>query len=180
VRPSEVKRVFYVGGTNIDPFVREHFARAFPLAARESYTDAQSDERIAERLHAVVDGALWSDERLFPPAPVALTLRLAGGERPLLVEGAALPPAAVAAPRFFTETLDPGTELDAELIASGGGLPEPLVVARAFHQNETDMPIEVTLSVTVSREKGAVAEIVADGARLPQWRVALTEAEPVS
>lgn len=175
LRVSDVCRVFYVGGTNIDPFVRLHFGRAFPLAPAESDPDAQSARRMDERLHAVVDGAVWSDERLFALAPVTLTLRLAGEEKGVVAEGTPLMPASVAAPRFFNTVLDPGQELDAALLASGGGLPAPIEVARALYRNDAPVAEDVTLSLRTSRELGVVAELQAGDRRSRQWRFALTE-----
>ena len=64
----------------------------------------------------MVDGAVWSDEKLFAPSPLTLSLRLQEGEHVLLEEGAAVLPEAIAAPRFYTVTLQPGEEI---LIASG-------------------------------------------------------------
>jgi hypothetical protein len=174
VRPGEVRRVFYVGGTNIDPFVRQHFGRAFPLAPPENDAASQSDERISERLNAVVEGAVWFDEQLFEPSPLALTLRMGGREEPLIAQGAPLLPAGIAPPRFHTEVLAPGQELDASLFASGSGLEAPVAVARGFYRNEGPEAQEVTLSVAVSREFGCVAELLAP-ARVEQWRFALAE-----
>jgi hypothetical protein len=175
VRPEEVRRVFYVGGTNVDPFVRQHFGRLFPLSPDENDAQSQSDERISERLCAVVDGAVWLDERLFPPSPLTIVARIAGAEVRLVDEGAALPPEKVAAPRFHTLTLAPGEELDAQLVSQDGGLAQPMTVARGFHRNESDRPREVSLVMTVSREKGAVAHLQDGDARTPLWRLILAE-----
>ena len=71
-----------------------------------------------------------------------------------------------------------GEELDAALVAAGGGLAEPVIVARGFYRNATGAPQEVVLAAAVSRERGAVAELQAGNERLPQWRVALAEGEP--
>jgi hypothetical protein len=174
VRPSAVRHVFYVGGTNIDPFIRQHFSRAFPLA-QERDPEAQSAARVKERLYAVVDGAVWSEEVLFQPSPLALTLVLNEREEPLLSEGEPLLPAAVASPRFFTEPLDPGAELQAALVASGGGLAEPVRVAEAFYRNASDEPRDVVLAIQVSRERGATAEVRLETRRVEQWRLALVE-----
>ncbi|MCC6730226.1 MAG: hypothetical protein IT208_12890 [Chthonomonadales bacterium] len=175
VLPSQVKRAFYVGGTNVDPFVRRHFGRAFALAQPESDADPQSDERIAERLEAVVEGAVWFDERIFASSPLALSLVTGAGETSLLEEGAALPPAGIAFPRFVTVPLAPGEEIAASLVASGGGLPGRVVVARAFYRNEADEPQEAVLAVTCSRDRGVCAALQVDGRKLEQWRFVLTE-----
>src|SRR5258707_14968 len=72
LRRNEIKRVFYIGGTNIDPFVRLRFGRAFPYAGQS----ADADLAISERLNAVVEGAVWLDEALYIPSPLTLALRL--------------------------------------------------------------------------------------------------------
>lgn len=174
IRPGDVRRVFYVGGTNVDPFVRLRFGRAFPLAPPDSEASSQSDERIAERLHAVVDGAVWFGEQLYAPAPLRLTLRL--GQRQELVLPAAAPllPAALASPRFYPCVLQPGEELDACLLAAGDEATS-WEVARGFYRNETGQAEEVVLSLGVSREQGCVAELQVREGRLPQWRVLLAE-----
>lgn len=174
VQPGDVRRVFYVGGTNVDPFVRLRFGRAFHLAPAENDAASQSDERIAERLHAVVDGAVWFGERFYSPAPLRLSLCL-GEEREIVLEsGAPLLPAVLASPRFYPCRLQPGEELQASLLAEGEA-PSAWEVARAFYRNETGTAEEVVLSVTVSEELGCVAELQARAGRLPQWRVLLTE-----
>jgi len=175
VRSTEVRYVFYVGGTCVDPFVRRRYGKAFPLARAESDDDAQSDARIRERLEAVVEGAVWYGERVFAPSPLTLTVRCQGEEATLVREGGPLSPRSVATGRLFTCVLEAGQTLDAQLIASGGALSEPIAVARAFHRNETGVPEEVTLDVRACRELGATAELIAGDRRDPQWRFALLE-----
>jgi Fe-S-cluster formation regulator IscX/YfhJ len=177
VRPSEVRRVFYVGGTNVDPFVRQHFGRMFPLAPGDDDAGSQSDARIQERMEAVVDGAVWFDEQLYAPSPLSLSIRAKGEEVNLVLEGAPLLPAGIAAPRFFVERLDPGAELEATLVAAGSGLDEPVEVARALFRNDEAQSREVALSILVSREWGCVAELQWGSERLPQWRFALAGGE---
>lgn len=177
VRPSEVRRVFFVGGTNVDPFVRRHFGRAFPLAAGENDPEAQSERRIAERLNAVVEGAAWFGEQLFALSPLTLSVRLRDREEVLVQEGAALPPAAVAGSRFLTGVVPPGQELDACLTASGGGLEAPLEVARGFYRNDSPDPQEVSLSLATSRDRGASAALHVGTRRIEQWRFLLVETE---
>jgi molecular chaperone DnaK (HSP70) len=174
IRPGDVRRVFYVGGTNVDPFVRLRFGRAFPLAPSEIEAASQSDERIAERLHAVVDGAVWFGEQLYAPAPLRLTLRLVERLETVVTAGAPLLPAALASPRFYPCLLQPGEELDAGLQASGDEAAS-WEVARGFYRNESGVAEEVVLSLTVSREQGCVAELQTRAGRLPQWRVLLAE-----
>jgi hypothetical protein len=174
--PSDVRRVFFVGGTNVDPFVRKHFGRLFPFAHADDDPDSQSDARIAERLNAVVDGAVWFGERLYAPSPLTLTLHAGEREETLVEAGAPLVPEALAAPRFFAAPLQPGEELEARLVAAGGGLAEPLEVARGFYRNDTAAPQEVVVAATVARERGCVAEVQAPGGRLPLWRLQLAEA----
>ncbi len=176
-RSTEVRRVFYVGGTNIDPFVRQHFSRSFPLAPQENDPNSQSDARIAERLNAVVEGAVWYDEQLYAPSPVTLLLRIGTVEEVIIPEGAALVPVGVASPKFFTEIVDPGEELNAYLVAEGSDLPEPVIVCRSFYRNDTPVPQEATLRLTTSREKGQVAELQVGPDRRDQWRFALVEGE---
>jgi hypothetical protein len=174
--PSDVRRVFYVGGTNVDPFVRQHFGRLFPFAAADEDPESQSDARIAERLNAVVDGAVWYGERLYAPSPLTLVLHTGEREETLIEAGAPLVPEALAAPRFFAAPLQPGEELEARLMAAGGGLPEALEVARGFYRNDTASLQEVVVAATVARERGCVAEVQAPGGRLPLWRFQLAEA----
>jgi len=173
VRPAQVERVFHVGGTNIEPFARMHFSRAFPYARSEQDEGAQSAERIAERLNAVVEGAVWLDERLFPPSPLTLILRLPDEDVTLVTRGAALKPSGLSFPIIRTRTLEPWEEIEAALVAADGGLPEPLTVARAFYRNNTEEAQEVTLRAMVSRERGAVAILQVGDRPLDQWRFAL-------
>lgn len=172
---AQVKRLFYVGGTNIDPFVRDRFARAFPAAPPERDPDAQSPARIAERLHAVVEGAVWVDERLYAPSPLELVVAMGDEERLLLREGAPVLPETLARPVFYSRALDPWEELEACLIVSGGGLREPIVAAQTFYRNPADEVSEVTLRVLVSQERGVTGTLLADGRELDQWRFALVE-----
>lgn len=172
LRAAEVRRVFYVGGTCVDPFVRRHFGRPFPLAPAEADEGAQSPERIRERLHAVIDGAVWYDEDLFPSCPVDLKVRLGGEEHLLARAGGALTPLRVAPWRYFSLALGPGEELDAALVAAGGGLEEPLVVARGWYRGG-DNGADGSLEVRVSRERGAEAWLRLEDTILPQWRVSL-------
>ena len=172
-----VKTVFYVGGTNINGWVRRRFKQAFPLVSNEKETDkdAQSPERHQERLYAVVEGALWYDERLFPPSPLTLTLQMGVEEAVLITEGESLKPTGMANPEIKTVRLEPQEELEAWLLASGGNLEKPLRVARGFYRNQSEGQQLVTLLVTVSREKGAVAVLQAGDRRLEQWRFVLVE-----
>lgn len=173
VSPNEIAKVFYVGGTNCDGFVRLHFGRLFPNAPAETDADAQSPERIAERLNAVVEGAIWFDEQVYTPAPLTLTVHLGERQEIILEQGAALLPSGMAASRFLTTILEPFEEIDAQLIASAESLPKPLVVARAFYRNTTDTAQDVTLRVMASKDRGAVAVVLANGKPFDQWRFVL-------
>ena len=78
IRPSRVKHVFYVGGTNIEPYVRQEFQQAFPNSPRQQAEEQEgAEERIAQRLNAVVEGAVWCDEALF----AAVSAGLPGDDR---------------------------------------------------------------------------------------------------
>ena len=132
---------------------------------------------MAERLNAVVEGAVWFDERLFAPSSVGLSLRVAGTEQRLLDTGAALPPSGIAAPRFVSGWLEPGEALDASLVADAPVLPEPLQVALGFYRNDGPEAEEFTLSVTCSSDRWAAADLQVGSRRLPQWRFALVETE---
>jgi hypothetical protein len=149
----------------------------FPLAPGDDDAGSQSDARIQERMEAVVDGAVWFDEQLYAPSPLSLSIRAKGEEVNLVLEGAPLLPAGIAAPRFFVERLDPGAELEATLVAAGSGLDEPVEVARALFRNDEAQSREVALSILVSREWGCVAELQWGSERLPQWRFALAGGE---
>jgi hypothetical protein len=176
--PPDVRRVFYVGGTNVDPFVRQHFARAFPFAAPDEDPQSQSDARIAERMNAVVDGAVWLGEQLYAPSPLRLVLQVGEREESLIEVDAPLVPESLASPRFFAALLQPGEELEARLVASGSELPHPVEVARGFYRNDTVSPHEVVVAATVGRERGCVAELQTPGGRAPLWRFQLAEAGP--
>ena len=174
ISPNEIAKVFYVGGTNCDGFVRLHFGRLFPNAPAETDADAQSPERIAERLNAVVEGAIWFDEQVYTPAPLTLAVQMGEWKETILEQGAALLPSGIAASKFLTTILEPFEEIEARLLASAETLPEPLVVAHAFYRNTTDAAQDVTLRVMASRDRGAVAVVLANGKPFDQWRFVLS------
>ena len=174
VSPAEIARVFYVGGTNCDGFIRLHFGALFPNAPAETDADAQSQERIAERLNAVVEGAIWFDEQVYTPAPLTLTVQMDGRQETILEEGGALLPSGMASSRFLTTILEPFEEIDACLLASSEAIPKPLCVARAFYRNTTDAAQDVTLRVMASKDRGAVAVVLANGKPFDQWRFVLS------
>lgn len=178
LRSGQVRRIFCVGGTNTDPLVRRRFGRAFPDAKQDGDGGAQDADRIAERLNAVVEGAVWCDEHVFTPSPLSLELRIREERVPLIAEGGVLPPAGAASTRFTVCAVSGWERLDAELIASGTGLSAPTPVARAFYVNSSPEAIEVVLRTSLSREKGAVSAIMAEGSELPQWRFQLVGATP--
>ncbi len=173
IRLSEIRSVFYVGGTCIDPFARRHFGRAFPGAAKDLDRASQSPERIDERLNCVVEGAVWHDERLYPQSSFGLELRFESERLALLEPWSTLLPLAASRERFHTTELRPGQELSAELIAHGGMLDEALTCARGFYRNDSDQPEEVTLSIRISRDRGCEADLITGDGRQEQWRVFL-------
>jgi molecular chaperone DnaK (HSP70) len=176
IRASKVKHIFYVGGTNIEFYLRQQFQEAFPNSPRLQAEGQEGvEERIAERLNAVVEGAVWCDEALFAASPLTLTLTLNQAEKWRLLQGDPLPPESAARVDRFLVQLEPFQELDAVLSAAGNGLQEPLCVARGFYRNTSESMQEGALQVRVSREKGAIATLVINGRSYEQWRVALVE-----
>lgn len=176
IRPSKVKHIFYVGGTNIEFYLRQQFQEAFPNSPRLQAEGQEGvEERIAERLNAVVEGAVWCDEALFSSSPLTLTLTLDETERWRLPQGDPLPPESAARVDRFLVRLEPFQELDATLSAMGGGLPQPIPVARGFYRNTSDTMQEGALLVRVSREKGVTAALMMNNRSYDQWRVALVE-----
>jgi hypothetical protein len=171
-----IRRVFYVGGTNIDGFVRRRFRGIFPGAPAEQESSAPLADQIQERLSAVVDGAIWRDEGLYAASPVTLTLVMHGTELAVVQAGAPLLPAGLATVLSSTALLEPGEELDAQLLAETGPTAGRICIARGFHRNATDAPREVTLQVAISREKGAVGTLIVGNYREDQWQVALVDA----
>lgn len=175
-RAARVKRVYCVGGTNVDKEVVREFDRAFPGAKPD--TAPMTPE---ERMTAVVMGAVWSGEAVYVPSPLTLTLELAeNAESPLrtytlIEEGAPVPAEPILQP--FTAVLDPTAypELEARLIAAAKELPEALVVGRAYFSNPTDGELPVTLQVSLSQQEGVVALLNFENAPAPyrQWRFAL-------
>ena len=176
IRPSKVKHIFYVGGTNIEFYLRQQFQEAFPNSPRLQAEGQEGvEERIAERLNAVVEGAVWCDEALFAASPLTLTLTLNQVEKWRLPQGDPLPPESVARVGRFLVQLEPFQELDATLSATGSGLAQSIPVARGFYRNTSDTMQEGALHVRVSREKGVTAALVINGRTYDQWRVALVE-----
>ncbi len=170
---EEIRHVFFVGGTAIDPFVRRHFLRAFPSTGPEKDPEAQTAARFDERLNAVVEGAVWCDERLFPSAPFDLELRIQDEVHPVLRAGQPLLPISATPPRFFTQTLLPGQELDARLRAPVLGAEVDVDLCRGFYRNGSGDPEEVTLRLHCSREEGVTASLQSIGGTRPQWRLLL-------
>ena len=176
IRPSKVKHIFYVGGTNIEFYLRQQFQEAFPNSPRLQAEGQEGvEERIAERLNAVVEGAVWCDEALFAASPLVLTLTLNQTEKWRLAQGDPLPPESVARVDRFLVQLEPFQELDATLSAKGSGLSQPTPVARGFYRNTSDTMQEGSLQLRVSREKGVTATLVINSRNYDQWRVALVE-----
>ncbi len=177
IRPSRVKHVFYVGGTNIEFYVRQQLQKAFPNSPR-LYAEGQegADDRIAERLNAVVEGAVWCDEALFAVAPLTFTLELDQVTKWCLQKGEPLPPENIASLVPFPIRLEPFQELEATLSAAGDALPQAIPVAHGFYRNTSDATQDGTLQVRVSREKGVTANLVINNREYMQWRVALVEA----
>jgi hypothetical protein len=176
IRPSKVKHIFYVGGTNIEFYLRQQFQEAFPNSPRLQAEGQEGvEERIAERLNAVVEGAVWCDEALFASSPLNLTLTLDQTEKWRLQQGDPLPPESAAGVDRFLVQLEPYQELDATLSAAGSGLPQPIPIARGFYRNDSEAMQEGALQVRVSREKGVTATLVINGRSYDQWRVALVE-----
>lgn len=177
IRPSSVKHVFYVGGTNIEFYLRQQFQEAFPNSPRLQAEEQEGvDERIAERLNAVVEGAVWCDEALFAASPVTLTLEIDNIEKWRLQQGDPLPPESASTLRPFLVRLEPFQELDAKLMAASSGLPQPISVARGFYRNTSESRQEVTLHLRISREKGVTAMLNINNHSYAQWRVAMVEA----
>ncbi len=179
IRPSRVKHVFYVGGTNIESYLRQQFQEAFPNSPRLQAEGPEGvEERIAERLNAVVEGAVWCDEALFAASPLTWTLEVDQVEKRCLQQGDPLPPESTPGLHLFPIRLEPFQELEATLSATGSGLSETLAVARGFYRNTTETLQEGTLQVRISREKGITATLLINSRSYEQWRVALVEAGP--
>lgn len=111
VDPNLVRAVYYVGGTNADPFVRLHFSQLFPATRFVSDPDDQIRERLEERLYAVSEGASWYGESVFVASPVTAAVRLAGQESIVVRAGEALRPHALAPAQFFDAILEPARHL---------------------------------------------------------------------
>ena len=176
IRPSRVKHVFYVGGTNIEFYLRQQFQEAFPNSPRLQAEGQEGVEaRIAERLNAVVEGAVWCDEALFASSPLTWRVTVNEVEKRCLQQGDPLPPEATPGLHLFPVRLEPFQELAAALSATGGTLQETIQVARGFYRNTADTVQEGTLQVRVSREKGLTALLLINSRSYEQWRVALVE-----
>lgn len=174
VRPSQVRQVFYVGGTDIEYYYRLEMSKAFPNSPRLQPEGADGvEDRIYARLNAVVEGAVWWGEPLYAASALDLRVSIQGQEKELLKQGDPLPPERAAPLRPFLVRLDPVQELEASLIAGDGE--DSLVVARAFYRNATDAVQDGALQVRISRERGVEAVLVIAGTERPQWRFALVE-----
>ena len=177
IRPSRVKHVFYVGGTNIEFYLRQQFQEAFPNSPRLQAEGHEGvEERIAERLNAVVEGAVWCDEALFAASPLTWTVEVDQVEKRCLQQGDPLPPETTPGLHLFPIRLEPFQELEATLSATGGGLSEAISVARGFYRNTLETEQEGTLQVRISRERGITATLLINSRSYEQWRVALVEA----
>ena len=176
IRPSQVKHVFYVGGTNIEFYLRQQIQEAFPNSPRLQAEGREGvEERIAERLNAVVEGAVWCDEVLFASSPLTLALNLGEERRPLMQFGDPLPPETASILRPFPVRLEPFEALEATLTATGAAIAEPIPVVRGFYRNTSDTVQEGTLQVRISREKGVTAALIINNRTYDQWRFALVE-----
>ncbi|HLJ56392.1 MAG TPA: hypothetical protein VKT77_15240, partial [Chthonomonadaceae bacterium] len=177
IRPSQVRHVFYVGGTNIEYYLRKQFQELFPNSPRlEAESQEGIEQRIAERLNAVVEGAVWYDEAMFAASALALDVTVGALRRTVLSVGDPLPPETSAPTVPFTVRLEPLEELEAAMTASAPGLDGPLEVARAFYRNESEALQEGSLRVRICAERGATAELVINGRRYEQWRFAVAGA----
>lgn len=176
IRPSQIKHVFYVGGTNIEFYLRQQFQELFPNSPRlQAETREGIEDRIAERLNAVVEGAVWCDEALFASSALDLAVRVDNLEKVVLRKGDPLPPESAAQMMPFQVHLEPLQELDAVMTAVSEDGAEPVIVARGFYRNTSDVTQDGTLQVRVSREKGVAAVLVINGRQYEQWRFALAE-----
>ena len=174
IRPSQVRQVFYVGGTNIEFYFRQQLHNAFPNSpSLQAEGQEGVDERISERLNAVVEGAVWCDELLFTASPLDLKLTVDGSERPLLGRGDPLSPERSSPLRPFLVRLEPLQELETTLTATHASLRESLAIARGHYRNVSETVEEGTLQVRISSERGVVATLVINGSSYEQWRVAL-------
>ena len=172
ILPAQVRKVFYVGGTNIDYYVRSHFASAFLGAGRE----ADREPQIQERLNMVVEGAVWSDEKMFVTCPLTLRLYFQDQEREIAKEGDPLSAHQRVMDKMINTEIARNATADIRLEASGGGLPAPVVVAAGFYRNEGNeedfKPIQ--LHYRVSYDKGVVAALTVGGRNIDQLDFALT------
>jgi molecular chaperone DnaK (HSP70) len=174
IRPSQVRQVFYVGGTNIEFYFRQQLHNAFPnTPSLQAEGQEGVQERIAERLNAVVEGAVWCDELMFAASPLDLKLTLDGSERALIMKGDPLPPEISSPLRPFLVRLEPLQELEATLTATNPAPGEHVAVARGHYRNLSENVEEGTLQVRISREKGVVANLIVNGKSYDQWRFEL-------
>ena len=179
IRPTRVKHVFYVGGTNIEFYLRQQFQEVFPNSPRLHAEESTGiEDRIAERLNAVVEGAVWCDEALFASSPYDLLLNVEGVERPVLRKGDPLPPETAASLILSPVHLEPLQELDAAITATSTEIPESTAIARGFYRNTSETAQDGALQVRVSREKGVTGALVINGRTYEQWHIALAEAGP--
>ncbi len=179
IRPSQIRHVFYVGGTNIEFYLRQQFQEVFPNSPQLMAEGHEGIEgRIAERLNAVVEGAVWCDEALFAASPLALSVTVPGIDRSVIGLGDPLPPESTPIFSPLPVRLEPLQELEAELRAACDEFSEVLTIARGFYRNTSDTGQDGTLQVRISREKGVIATLVVNGRNYEQWRIALTESVP--
>jgi len=178
IQPGQIRRVFYVGGTNIDSAVRRRFSTIFGKGiASDNDPNAQSDPRIEERLNAVVDGAVWFGEQIFHPCTVDLFSLINGDKKPLLHRGDPVKSKSIRPPDVFPKMIqiDAGEEIDAALLVGHPDLPEPVEAARAFYRNDSASEIETTLKITITREDGVEAVLNVDGGEIQMWNFLLFE-----
>ena len=158
--PLEVKHLFCVGGTNLDRAVRHHFRTLFPGLREELPLSEQ------ERVCAVAEGAVLRGETLFLSSPLTLSLRYRPSAmeeaqtKILLQEGASVLSDEVRRLSYNIRfDLTDYRELEAELIAEGGGLDFPVIVGKAYavaHSVENEAR---SLTVDISVKEGIVIKL---------------------
>ncbi len=181
VRASQVRQVFYVGGTNIEFYFRQLLHSAFPNSPSLQPESSEGvEERIAERLNAVVEGAVWCDDAMFASCPMDLYIELEGAEQLLISKGDPLPPETNATMRPILIRLEPFQEMNVALRARHASLTNAtdgasLTLSKGFYRNNSETAEEGTLQVRISQEKGVYADLIINNRTLPQWQILLTD-----
>ena len=169
-----IEKVFFVGGSNIDKFVRNcYFDQNIIPSDTEYIIDTENE--IHERLNSVVNGASLSGERFYNLSQISLTLQLPNEhELKIIGQGDTLPEITKIHHPGVGNILEPEEKCTISLYAESTLFTGKHEIARAWHHNRSENSINYTFSITINKsECKAVFTDNADNREYLMWYIKL-------